>query len=59
MMRALGIPAFQVMLLPQFDGPGRRASQQPASARRLDEMALPVSEEEVARVLEVTDASSS
>ena len=56
MMRALGIPAFQVMLLPQFDGPAvKHLNSLPRP--RLDEMALPVGEE-VARVLEVTDAST-
>lgn len=55
MMRALGIPAFQVMLLPQFDGPAVKHLNS-LLRPQLDEMALPI-EKEVARVLEVTDAS--
>ena len=56
MMRALGIPAFQVMLLPQFDGPAvKHLNSLPRP--QLDEMALSV-EDEVTRVLEVTNASA-
>jgi hypothetical protein len=54
MMRALGIPAFQVMLLPQLDGPS--VKQLNALPRpELDRMGPSVAPE-VARVLDVTDA---
>lgn len=56
LMRALGIPAFQVMLLPQFDGPAVKNLNSRLHLE-LDEMALPI-EEEVARVLEVTNANA-
>jgi hypothetical protein len=54
MMRALGVPAFQVDLLPQFDGAAITGMNRlPADALQDDTLLV---EPEIERVLEVTDA---
>jgi hypothetical protein len=54
MMRALGIPAFQVMLLPQIDGVGVRRFNS-LSLEELDRSGPDIAPE-VARVLDITSA---